>query len=270
MPPLALSVVIPAYNEAARIGATVDAVAGYLGPRCVFDVLVVDDGSTDGTADAAQAAAARHPEACLIRLRSHRGKGAAVREGFLQAEGASVCFIDADLAVPVDEMETLLHVLEAEGCDVGIASRALPASTVVAGPGLVRQALSPVFNALVRALFGLPFHDTQCGFKGFRREAARALAERARIDGFAFDVELLLLADRLGFRIAEFPVRVEHRRSSSVRLMAQAGPILADLWRIRSRLRSGAYRLPPQRPAQDAGAASTAAPAAPGRSTAAP
>ena len=264
MPPLTLSVVIPAYNEASRISATVDAVAGYLGPRCTFEVLVVDDGSTDGTADAAQAAAARHAEARVIRLLPHRGKGAAVREGLVQSQGASVCFIDADLAIPVGEIETLLHVLEAEGCDVGIASRALPESVVVAGPGLVRQALSPLFNALVRALFGLSFHDTQCGFKGFRREAARALAERARIDGFAFDVELLLLADRLGFRIAEFPVRVEHRRSSSVRLMAQAGPILAALWRIRAGLRSGAYRLPVHRPPRDGGAADTAVPAAPG------
>ncbi len=261
---LALSVIIPAYNEASRIGATVDAVAGYLGPRCTFEVLVVDDGSADGTAEAAHAAAARHPEARVIRLRPHRGKGAAVREGLRQSEGSCVCFIDTDLAIPVGAMDTLLHVLEAEGCDVGIASRALPESQVVAGQGLVRLALSPVFNALVRALFGLSFHDTQCGFKGFRREAARALAERARIDGFAFDVELLLLADRLGFRIAEFPVRVERRRASSVRLMAQAVPILADLWRIRIGLRSGAYRLPAQRPPGEGGAAGAAVPAAPG------
>ena len=246
MPP-ALSVVIPAYHEARRIAATVETVAAYLGPRRGFELLVVDDGSADGTGRAVEAASGRHPEVRLIRLPQHRGKGAAVREGVRQAIGEVVCFTDADLSVPVDELEPLLDAL-AEGCDAVLAARTLPASVSTGSPGPVRRVVSALFNLAVRALFHVPFRDTQCGFKGFRREAARAVCARARIDGFVFDVEWLILADRLGYRLGEIPVRYRHSRASSVRLVAHAPQILADLWRLWSSLRAKTYRLPAARP----------------------
>lgn len=239
----ALSVIVPVYNEADRISATIARLAGYLGPRCHFELLVVDDGSQDGTGRLVQQAMAGLPELALLTLSQHAGKGAAVREGLLRAEGEVVAFCDADLSVPVEELETLLHVLGG-ACDMAVASRAMPESVIIGSPGLIRQGLSRLFNLLVRALFGLPFRDTQCGFKGFRREAAQAIAGRARLNGFVCDVELLILADRLSYRIGEIPVRYVHGRSSSVRLLAHAGEVLADLCRLWLLLRGRGYQLP--------------------------
>jgi dolichyl-phosphate beta-glucosyltransferase len=204
-----LSVVIPTYNEACRIGPSLELVWNYLCAnygRGGFEIIVVDDGSRDRTATLVEEFTSRGPEIRLIRLPMNRGKGAAVRAGMLAAAGEAVLFSDADLSTPIEQVEGTLRLLR-EGSDVVIGSRALAQSQVLTRQAPLRESLGRLFNRLIRACLGIPFPDTQCGFKLFRREAAREVFQRARTDGFAFDVEAILLALQLGYVIREMPVR---------------------------------------------------------------
>ncbi|MBI3088501.1 MAG: glycosyltransferase [Candidatus Omnitrophica bacterium] len=234
-----VSIIVPVYQEERRIAATLDTIRGFLEPRRPFEVIVVDDGSRDRTAAVVSDYAVRHPSVRLIRLADNRGKGAAVRAGVLASRGSVICFCDADLAMPITHVEQVLALSRRD--EVVIASRTLPGSEILVRQGLARRVMGRAFNALVRALFALPFGDTQCGFKGFRRDAALAIFPRLRIDGFAFDVELLVVARRLGCRIGEMPVRVDHSAASTVSLLSHAWPIGRDLWRIARNLRRGLY-----------------------------
>jgi glycosyltransferase involved in cell wall biosynthesis len=237
-----VSFVVPVYNGAATIRSTVEALTGSFAPRRPVEVIVVNDGSRDRTPAVVAELAARDPRVSLRGFPDNRGKGAAVREGMRAARGTLLCFCDVDLPVPLADLERVIARLET-GADVAIASRALPSSRMPRQPSLVRRLMSWGFNAVVRALFGLPYRDTQCGVKGFRSEAARELFARARIDGFAFDVELLLLAARLGYRVAEVPVHVDNPPLSTVSLGARTGEIVRDVWRIARNLRRDAYGL---------------------------
>ncbi|MBI4597005.1 MAG: glycosyltransferase [Candidatus Omnitrophica bacterium] len=238
-----LSVVIPVFNGQRYLPATLAHLVEFLSPRGAFEIVVVDDGSADQTAELAQACSARDSRIRLVRLAENRGKGAAVREGMRRARGAFRIFCDADLPISVETLERPLALLR-NGCDIAIASRALRESAVAVPPTLLRQVVSPCFNRLIRALFRLPYQDTQCGLKGFTQQAAEDLFAQAGIDGFAFDVELLVLARLLGYRVGEFPVRVENTAESSVSVVGHTGAIGRDVWRILRNLRSGRYRAP--------------------------
>ncbi len=238
-----LSIIVPVYNGERRLIAALTALTEFLRPRMTFEIIVVDDGSTDRTAALAEAFAAANPETKLLRLGANAGKGAAVRHGMLRAAGDRACFCDADLPIPLTELEKLLRALE-QGADVAIASRTLPGSRIAPAPGADRQVFSRLFNGLIRWLFGLRYRDTQCGLKGFRRKAARAIFSQARIDGFAFDVELLLLSDRMGLTVTEFPVMWDNPSMSTVNIRAQAWPICQDLWRISRNLHLERYGRP--------------------------
>ncbi|MBI4322877.1 MAG: glycosyltransferase family 2 protein, partial [Candidatus Omnitrophica bacterium] len=232
-----LSLVIPTYNDAQRIAQTLEVVTGFLARQGrLFEVLVVNDGSDDQTVAAVRAYAGTHAEVRLITLPRNQGKGAAVRAGVLAAGGEVVCFCDADLAIPITHLEGLVSRLR-QGADVVIASRALAQSSMLVPQDPLRWMMSRAFNLVVRTAFGMPYGDTQCGFKGFRREAARAIFARARIDGFAFDVELLLIARALGQTVVEMPVDVANSRLTTVSLAAHAGRIWRDLWQIHRTLR---------------------------------
>lgn len=204
----ALSVIVPAYNEAARLGTTLARVSAFLADRDA-ELLVVDDGSRDATASIAEACGAR-----VVRHAANRGKGAATRTGMLAATGERLLLCDADLATPIEELANLEAALDA-GADVAIGSRAR-ATTTIAQPW-PRRVLGRGFRLLVRAGLGLTVRDPMCGFKLFTREAAHDLFARSRIDGFAFDVEILYLARRR-WTVIEVPVQWRHVKGSRVQL----------------------------------------------------
>jgi glycosyltransferase involved in cell wall biosynthesis len=234
-----LSLVIPAFNERARIGATLERLVGALRPRRPFEVLVVDDGSRDGTAEVVRGFAQDHPEIRLLEMPRNRGKGAAVRFGMLRAAGAEACFTDADLPMPVEVMERMAGLLDRY--DVVIASRGARGAPDHPSQGLLRRLSAWAFHRLVGRLFGLSYPDTQCGMKCFRAEAARRIFSLAQAEGFAFDVEVLLIARELGLRVGEVPVQVTRSGLSSVSVLTHSLQVLGDLWKIRRNLRQGRY-----------------------------
>lgn len=229
-----LSVVIPAYNEEARLEPTLRAVIAYLeAEKPDFEIVVVDDGSSDGTAAVVREIASDEPRVRLVELGQNAGKGAAVRAGMLAAEGASVLFSDADLATPIEELTKLERAI-ADGADIAIASRAADGADIRVRQHPLRELMGRTFNVMVR-LTGLGgLRDTQCGFKLFTRDAARDLFGRSEVDGFAFDVEILVLA-RGRYRVAEVPVVWRHIDESKVSPGSDAARMFLDLWRIRTR-----------------------------------
>lgn len=234
MTPASLSVVIPAYNEEARIGPTIARVREHLAARGgTWELLVVDDGSRDRTIAVALEAAGGDDRVRVLAQPENRGKGAAVRAGMLAASGARVLFSDADLATPIEELAKLEARLDA-GADVAIASRALPESDIRVRQHPAREMMGRTFNVLVRALMIGGIRDTQCGFKLFTRAAAQDLFGRATVDGFAFDVEILWLA-RGRYRVDEVPVAWRHVEESKVSPGTDAARMFADLVRLRLR-----------------------------------
>ena len=230
-----LSIVIPAYNEESRLPASLGSIAAYLSAKASaprIEVLVVDDGSADATGPRAEEAARRHGLPLrVLRLAANRGKGAAVRAGCLEASGALVLVSDADFSTPVYEWEKLA----AAGAPVAIGSRALDEALVKEKQPFFRQAMGKLFNRLVRLVAVPGIRDTQCGFKLFSREAAREIFSRAKVDRFAYDVEALLLARKLGFAIVEVPVLWFDSPDSRVTLLGGAQAYL-ELFRIRFRV----------------------------------
>jgi dolichyl-phosphate beta-glucosyltransferase len=228
-----LSVVIPAYNEAERLPLTLERVCSYLDrAHPDHELIVVDDGSADGTTEAARKALAARSRSRVLTLPENRGKGAAVRAGMLAARGRRVLFSDADLSTPIEEEARLAEAL-ARGADVAIGSRAHPASRITRAQGSVRESMGRTFNVLVRLIGLSRFRDTQCGFKMFTREAAQTVFSRARIDGFAFDVEVLLLAARARLRIEEVPVEWRNDPASRLHMIFDSARMLRELVRIR-------------------------------------
>ena len=230
--PPALSIVIPAYNEVERLGPTLERVVAYcLAERADHEVLVVDDGSTDGTVALARSLAAAHPSIRVIEQGENRGKGAAVRAGMLAARGERVLFSDADLATPIEELVKLEAELD-RGADIAIASRAAPGADIQVRQHPLREMMGRTFNLMVRLAAVGGIGDTQCGFKLFTRAAAQDLFGRAQVDGFAFDVEVLWLA-RGRYQVAEVPVVWRHIEESKVSPGSDAARMFLDLVRIR-------------------------------------
>ncbi|HVD14975.1 MAG TPA: dolichyl-phosphate beta-glucosyltransferase [Actinomycetota bacterium] len=232
----ALTIVLPCYQEADRLPTALERYLAHFsaGVRGV-ELLVVDDGSTDQTLAVAEAIAARDRRVRVLRCPTHRGKGFAVRTGMLAGRGDRLVFTDADASYGPDQVERVLRALD--GAPVAIGRRG---DLETSGP-VLRRLASRVFNQAMRRLLGLPFRDTQCGLKGFRRDAARELFGRTRVDGFAFDAEVLFLARRLGLTVAEVPVSAELREGSKVRLAVDALRMLRDTWRVRRAAAGGLY-----------------------------
>jgi glycosyltransferase involved in cell wall biosynthesis len=238
---VALTVVLPCLDEAERLPRTLAGMLAHYPPdRTDVEVLIVDDGSSDATVAVADQAAARDPRVRVLRAVRNHGKGHAVRTGMAAARGELVVFTDADGSYGPAQVDRIVEALGR--APVAIGARLDPETA--ASPALRRLA-SRVFNRAMRLLLGLPFHDTQCGLKGFRRDAAAAVFGRARLDGFAFDAEVLLIARRLGLAVEEVPVTAEVRPGSRVRLLGDARRMLADVWSVRRAARGGLYERAP-------------------------
>lgn len=203
-----LSVVVPAYNEAQRIGRSLSTIRWYLASRTYSsEVIVVDDGSSDATAEIVAAAIESWPSFRFIRNERNRGKGYSVRRGVMDARGEFVLFTDADLSAPIDQTGVLVAALESTGAEAAIGSRALQRELIGVHQPLFRELGGICFNLAVRLLTGLKLRDTQCGLKLFRRDATRGAFEHMKAERFGFDPELLFLVERFGGRILEIPVR---------------------------------------------------------------
>lgn len=233
-----LALVVPAKNESARLPGALDRIAAWCGAHDFpLEVVVVDDGSEDGTATAAAAYARRLPHLKIVRHAVCRGKGAALKSGFRACAAPVVAFSDADLSTPVDELPRLLAAV-VEGADVAVGSRRVPGGPAPLGRGPLRALTSAVFARLAALLLPTGVRDTQCGFKAFRADAARAIVALAEVDGFAFDAEWLALARRLRLRIVEVPVKWRHDDRSTVGVAGASWRMLRDLWLVRRRLRA--------------------------------
>lgn len=239
-----VSVVIPAYNEAERIARslrTIDTYARRL--ASAFELIVVDDGSVDGTADVARAnlPSAPNVQARVLRYQQNRGKGHAVRYGLLDARAPIALFSDADQSTPIEELARLVAPIQQGLADVTFGSRALQRELIGVHQPLRRELAGRAFNVVLRAATGLPFVDTQCGFKAFRMSVCRPLLEAGTIDGFGFDVELLYAAHRARLRLREIPVRWNHCEGSKVRFLRDGTRMLQDILTVRIRGASGFY-----------------------------
>ncbi len=235
-----LSIIIPSYNEEQRLPATLERIAAYL-QTCgrETEVLVVDDGSKDGTAAVAEYFQIKIPSLRIISNGVNRGKGYSVRHGIQQARGRIALFTDANLSAPIEEAGQLIDALETN--DVAIGSRALDRSLISVHESRFREFAGIVFTTIVRLILWLPFVDTQCGFKAFRRDRCGILFEQQTIERFGFDPELLYLARHHGLRAVEIPVRWGHSHATKVSMMRDSMQMFLDVFTIRWNSLTGRY-----------------------------
>jgi dolichyl-phosphate beta-glucosyltransferase len=246
-----ISIVIPAYNEVARLRPTLDRVLNFVREQAWdAEVIVVDDGSRDGTADLVRDYARGNGVLRFVQNPGNRGKGYSVRHGVLNARGAIILLSDADLSAPIEEASKLVAALEA-GADVAIGSRWVRSELQTHRQSLSRQVMGRAFNLLLRILLRLDFKDTQCGFKAFRRSAAKALFPLQRIEGWGFDAELLFLACKSGLQVAEVPIVWAHDAGTRIHPLADGSKMVLEMLRIRWYSLLGRYgdtpRLGPRR-----------------------
>ena len=236
LPPF--SIVIPCFNEEGRVSETLRVTIKYLAANApTSELIVVNDGSTDGTAGIARKILSGTNIATrLLENFPNRGKGAAVRSGLLAARKPIGLFFDADLSTPIEETPKLIEPIANSDVDIAFGSRALDRSLIGIHQPWRREQGGRVFNLLVRVATGLPFWDTQCGFKAFRLDVCRPILDAARVNGFAFDVELLYLAQRAGLRIREIPVRWNHAEGSKVSFFKDSLRMLREVIALRTRL----------------------------------
>ena len=236
-----LSIIVPSFNEEVRLPASLHLIAAYVSSaNRSTEVLVVDDGSKDRTAEVAASFADRIPNLRVLRNGENRGKGYSVRHGMQEARGEYVLFSDADLSAPIEEADKLLSALRQY--DIAIGSRALDRDLIDVHESLFREFAGIIFNRIVRIVLWLPFVDTQCGFKAFRRESCRIIFEQQRIERFGFDPELLYLARHHGLKATEIPVRWSHSPATKINMMRDSIQMFVDVFTVRWNSLLGRYR----------------------------
>lgn len=233
-PGIELSVVIPAYNEEARLGPTLERVLAWLSAQpWPSELIVVDDGSTDRTAEVAREMLADAPIAHRVLVNErNRGKGFSVRRGMTESVGRLALFSDADLSTPIEHAADLMAAVE-RGADVAIGSRVAPGANIAVHQPFLRESAGRMFSIVQRAILGTHIADTQCGFKLFTRAAVEAVFPHQRLERWAFDAELIYIALRLGLRVVEVPVRWRNDADTKVRAFSDGMRMVADLWTIR-------------------------------------
>jgi dolichyl-phosphate beta-glucosyltransferase len=248
------SIIIPAYNESARIPATLQAVVDFIRRQgWSAEVIVVNDGSRDQTAEVVRRFAAHFPEVRLVENPGNRGKGYSVRSGILQAQGEVVMFTDSDLSAPIEEATRLFAAIAA-GADIAIGSRWLDKSRQTHRQPIYRQFFGRCFNAVTRLVMGLHFADTQCGFKAFTRAAAQTVFQLQTIERWGFDPEILFIATKRGFRVVEVPVSWSHDERTRMSYLKDGLTMLEEIARIRWNALTGRYNRqvePLQRPTRE-------------------
>jgi glycosyltransferase involved in cell wall biosynthesis len=238
---LTYSFIIPAYNESVRIRPTLDELLRYLREQeWDAEILVVNDGSRDDTAQIVRKYGETHPQVLLVENPGNRGKGFSVRNGMLHARGAVCLFTDADLSSPMSEAHKLFEAI-AQGADIAIGSRWLEVELQTEPQPLYRQVFGRIFNLLLRVILGLHFADTQCGFKAFRRDAAQRIFPLQKIEGWGFDPEILFLARRAGLSVTEVPVLWAHSEGTRLHPLRDGMRMFVEVLRIRWNAMTGAY-----------------------------
>lgn len=244
------SLVIPAYNESNRIRPTLDAILRHVQEQnWDAEIVVVDDGSRDDTADVIRAYEREHAQVRLVQNPGNRGKGFSVRNGMLHARGEICLFSDADLSSPITEAQKLFDAVAA-GADIAIGSRWIQAELQTERQPLYRQLFGRIFNLLMRVVLGLRFKDTQCGFKAFRREAVQQVFPLQKIERWGFDPEILFLAQRKGMRVVEVPVLWAHSEGTRLHPFRDGLKMAVEILRIRWNALSGVYKSPAIAPAR--------------------
>ena len=230
-----VSIIIPAYNEAHRLEASITELRAYLGSApWTHEVILVIEKSTDGTLELAHRLSDEGRVMKVVGHEVQRGKGHAVRAGMLRARGEIAFYMDADLSTPLAEMERFIaRLTESPPVDVLVGNRQHARSEILTRQHFLRRKMGQTFNAILRTVAGIRLADTQCGFKAFRRTAREAIFSLQKLDGFAFDVEVLLLAERLGFVVEDMPVQWSNADGSKVRIIRDSWRMLADAIRVR-------------------------------------
>ncbi len=227
------SIVIPAYNESARLGASLERVLAYArAQRWDAEVIVVNDGSRDNTAEIVRTFAGKNPSLRLVENPGNRGKGYSVRNGVLNSRGRIILFSDADLSSPIEEAPKLFKELE-DGADIAIGSRWLRAELQTQRQPLHRQLFGRIFNLMLRITLGLQFKDTQCGFKAFKQPAAKAIFPLQKIERWGFDPEILFLARKWGFKVSEVPVAWGHSGGTRINPLLDGAKMFQEMLRVR-------------------------------------
>lgn len=238
------SIVIPAYNESSRVGTTLEKVLAHVSERgWDAEIIAVDDGSRDNTADIIHGYSLDNPRLRLLRNPGNRGKGYSIRNGMLHAQGEIVLFSDADLSSPIEEADKLFAAI-AGGADIAIGSRWLRSDLQTQRQPLHRQLFGRIFNLMLRVTLGLSFKDTQCGFKAFTRRAATTIFPLQRIERWGFDPELLFLAKSFGFKVAEVPVEWAHREGTRINPVRDGSRMFLEMLTIRWNAITGKYKQP--------------------------
>ena len=235
------SIIIPAYNEAARIDATLEKVLHYAAQHgWDAEVIVVNDGSRDNTVEIVQSHMQRNATLRLLENPGNRGKGYSVRNGMMLARGEVLLFSDADLSSPIEEAPKLLGAI-AEGADIAIGSRWMQSELQTQRQPLYRQFFGRTFNLMLRLILGLQFKDTQCGFKAFTRHAAQTIFPQQKIERWGFDPELLYLAEKYGFKVAEVPVAWAHSTGTRISPLRDGTRMVVEMLKIRWNALTGKY-----------------------------